>query len=189
MRKLVYYIASTLDGYIADLNGSTDVFDQPPEYLAQLARRFPETFPAHARTPLGINSPNLRFGTVLMGRHTYEPALHAGIPSPYPHLNQYVFSRHLSADPQSGVHIVSGDPLTVVRELKNQPGPHDLWLCGGGNLASQLVPELDELIVKLNPVTLGRGIPLFGNTSRLSLTLVDSQPLSGGVLLLHYGRR
>lgn len=188
MRRLVYYIASSVDGFIADSEGKTDAFAQSPEYLAELADRFPDTFPAHVRTPLGIDGPNRQFDTVLMGRYTYEPALQAGITSPYPHLEQYVFSRHLAPSSETGLHVVADDPVATVRGLKARPGPLDLWLCGGGHLAAQLLPELDELIVKLNPVVLGSGIPLFAGTAAMPLTPVEQQSLHGGVVLLRYHR-
>ncbi|MFC3835291.1 MULTISPECIES: dihydrofolate reductase family protein [Deinococcus] len=188
MRRLVYYIASSVDGFIADSEGKTDAFAQSPEYLAELADRFPDTFPAHVRTPLGIGGPNRQFDTVLMGRHTYEPALQSGITSPYPHLEQYVFSRRLAPTAEQNLHIVADDPVATVRGLKARPGPLDLWLCGGGHLAAQLLPELDELIVKLNPVVLGSGIPLFSGVASVPLTLVEQQALHGGVALLRYLR-
>jgi dihydrofolate reductase len=61
------------------------------------------------------------------------------------------------------VHVIDRDALERVRELKNQPG-RDIWLRGGGTLAGVLAPEIDRLILKVSPVVLGAGVPLFAGT-------------------------
>ncbi|MEU5721514.1 dihydrofolate reductase family protein [Micromonospora sp. NPDC047738] len=189
MRKLVYYVASTLDGFIAAPDGSFDFFPLMPEpdLLAHLAAEWPQTFPTFAHAQLGIESPPTgRFDALVMGRGTYDPGLKMGVTSPYAHLKQYVFSRSLppSDDPQ--VEIVAGDPVTFVRELKRQPG-RDIWLCGGGHLAGQLLGEVDELVVKLNPIVAGSGIPLADRGFEPHrFTLVEARPFDSGVVILRY---
>jgi dihydrofolate reductase len=94
-----------------------------------------------------------------MGHGTYRPALDNGITSPYAHLRQYVVSSTLKPDTDPAVTIVPGDPLALVRELKNEAGAGlDIWLCGGGQLAGTLLPEIDELLIKTYPVVAGTGI-------------------------------
>ncbi|MFG2059056.1 dihydrofolate reductase family protein [Micromonospora sp. NPDC048930] len=187
MRKLVYYVASTLDGFIAAPDGSYDFLPLEPDVAAHLTAEWPQTFPTFAHAQLGISSPPAgRFDTLLMGRGTYEPALKAGISSPYAHLKQYVFTRSLppSDDPQ--VEIVAGDPVAFVRDLKARPGG-DIWLCGGGQLAGQLLDEVDELVVKLNPVVVGTGVPLADRGfAPHRFTLVDTLPFDSGVVVLRY---
>ncbi|MFD2763410.1 dihydrofolate reductase family protein [Micromonospora eburnea] len=189
MRKLVYYVASTLDGFIAAPDGSYDFFPLVPEpdVLAHLTAEWPQTFPTFAHAQFGIESPPTgRFDALVMGRGTYEPALKLGVASPYAHLRQYVFSRSLppSDDPQ--VEIVNADPAAFVRELKRQPGG-DIWLCGGGQLAGQLLDEVDELVVKLNPVVVGSGIPLADRGfAPHRFTLVEARPFDSGTVLLRY---
>ncbi|MDV6375921.1 dihydrofolate reductase family protein [Deinococcus arenicola] len=186
-RRLVYFIACTLDGCIATQGGDTDFFETGGAYLAELAAAFPETFPTHARTALGIDAVGQHFDTVLMGRKTYDPALQLGISSPYAHLRQYVFSRHLPPSEDPAVTVVSDSPVALVQSLKAEQTGCDIWLCGGGELAGQVLPEIDEVILKLNPVVIGAGLPLFGSDSGLGrFDLVESQSLSGGVMLLHY---
>ncbi|MCI4061978.1 dihydrofolate reductase family protein [Micromonospora sp. R77] len=184
MRKLVYFVASTLDGFIAAPDGSFDFFPLAPD--PHLVAEWPQTLPTAAHRHLGLDAPQGRFDTVLMGRGTYEPALAIGVTSPYAHLKQYVFSRSLPPSDDPGVEIVAGDPTALVRELKQRPGA-DIWLCGGGELAGQLLPEVDELVVKLNPIVAGSGIPLVTRGfDPHRLALVDSRPLANGVLLLSY---
>ncbi|MFU8873030.1 dihydrofolate reductase family protein [Micromonospora sp. SL4-19] len=189
MRKLVYYVASTLDGFIAAPDGSYDFFPlvPEPEVLAHLAAEWPQTFPTLAQPHFGIDSPPAgRFDALVMGRGTYDPALKMGVTSPYAHLKQYVFSRSLppSDDPQ--VEIVDSDPAAFVRELKRQPGG-DIWLCGGGQLAGQLLDEVDELVVKLNPIVAGSGIPLADRGfAPHRFTLVEARPFDSGLVILRY---
>jgi dihydrofolate reductase len=186
MRKLVYYVATTADGFIATTDGSFDVFLQRGEHMADLFARLPETVPGHLREAVGVSGPNRRFDTVLMGRRTYQVGLDLGVTSPYPHLRQFVVSRSLTNSPDAAVTLVAGDPLSAVRALKAEAG-RDIWLCGGAELAAVLAPVIDELILKVNPVAIGAGIPLFaGRIDPMPLALVHSQHYANGFTLLEY---
>jgi dihydrofolate reductase len=123
----------------------------------------------------------------VMGRGTYEPALRQGVTSPYAHLRQIVLSRTLATiDP--AVEVEPGDPVALVQKLKAEDGL-DIWLCGGGALAGALWDEVDELVVKLNPLTAGHGIRLAVRGFAPSLlTLVSATPTEDGVVLLRYTR-
>ncbi|WP_078488914.1 dihydrofolate reductase family protein [Streptomyces sp. Mg1] len=188
MRKLTYYVGTTLDGFIAGPDGQFDFFPFEGDLAAALLAEYPETIPAHGRGPLGLDGvANKRFDTVLMGRVTYEPGLAAGVTSPYPHLKQYVFSRTLAQlDP--AVEVVPTDPVAFVRDLKKQDG-EGIWLCGGANLAGQLLEEIDELIIKRYPVVIGSGIPLFDAPFRPSgFKLTDSRVFNTGAAITTYAK-
>ncbi|MBF9128955.1 dihydrofolate reductase family protein [Plantactinospora sp. S1510] len=188
MRKLTYYVATTLDGFIAGPDGEFDFFPLEPDVLAAMNAEVPETVPTHIRPAAGLtDAPNLRFDTVLMGRGTYEPALKEGITSPYAHLRQYVFSRTLnSADP--AVEIVSADPVPFVRQLKQQAGL-DIWLSGGGNLAGQLRTEIDDMVIKRYPLVIGAGIPLFdGPFGPTGFTVTGTRAFESGTSVTTYIR-
>ncbi len=186
MRKLKYYIACTLDGFIAREDGSFDCFPMSGEHFADLFEFFPETFPAHVQKALGIPPENKQFDTVLMGRKTYEVGLKVGITNPYPTLKQYVFSRTVKASPDRNVELISEDAVGLVKELKQETGK-DIWLCGGSDLAATVFSEIDEMIVKLNPLVIGSGIPLFsGAIGPINLELLDRKIYSNGFMLLHY---
>lgn len=164
MRKLVYYVGTTLDGYIAGPGGEFDFFPLSDQMTASLSERYPETVPTHIRPHIGMgNPPNRVFDTVLMGRGSYEPARSVGVSSPYAHLRQYVVSTTLPDIDDPAVSLVRTDPVAKIKELKAQEG-QDIWLCGGGILAGQLLPEIDELIVKRYPVIVGAGIPMIAGT-------------------------
>lgn len=186
MRKLVYYIAVSLDGFIADPNGDTSMFPIDGGTLTELFARYPETCPLHLREGLGVPGGAKRFDSVLMGYRTHEPALTAGLTSAYPHLRQIVVThRELSPDPT--VETWNGDVVERVRALKAEPGM-DIWLCGGGSLAGQLQDDIDELQLKINPVTLGAGVPLFAEATPRAWTLRATETLPGGVALSSYSR-
>lgn len=188
MRELTYYVAVTLDGFIAGPSGDLDVFPAEGDHLPALAEEYPETFPGHLRDPLGIDDPNRHFDSVLMGRRTYEPALDLGIVDPYPHLDQHVVSRTLAHDDDTPVVVVRDDPLGHVRELKRRDGL-GIWLCGGGELAAAVAPEIDELVLKVNPVAIGEGIPLFaGPVGPTTYRRVASTQFDSGVTLSRYRR-
>ena len=161
MGKLVYFISLTLDGFIAGPGDEVEFFEGSEDYMRHMVTTYAELMPGHARDQLGLaQTPPSRFGTVVMGRRTYDPGLQMGITSPYPHLRQVVFSRTLtSPDPQ--VTVTAADPLATVRELKASDDGLDIYLAGGGQLAAALLPEIDELIIKRYPAIAGTGIRAF----------------------------
>lgn len=170
MRRLTYLVAVTLDGFIAGLDradptGPDGFWPLTPDYVEHLVAAFPETLPGAARTALGLTGPGGSFDTALMGRGTYQIGLDAGVVDPYPHLRSIVFSRTLPGSPGSPgttVEMDPGDPVERVRALKAEPGL-GLWLVGGGVLAGTLYDEIDDLILKIAPITTGAGVPLFGD--------------------------
>jgi dihydrofolate reductase len=186
VRKLVYYVACTVDRFIARSDGSFDFYLTEGQHLKDLVEAFPETVPGHLRVVIGVTAENQRFDTVLMGRATYEVGLKEGVTSPYPHMKQYLFSRTLKQNPDPAVELVVGDAVAIAKRLKENHGK-DIWLCGGGELATALFPAIDELILKVNPILLGAGIPLFsGPVRETALELYNSKIYSNGFALLTY---
>jgi dihydrofolate reductase len=189
MREVIYYVATTLDGFIAHDDGSFDGFPWDVTYGTDLAAAFPETVPAHLRSIEHRQLENKWFDVVLMGRNTYEVGLKEGITNPYPTLQQYVFSHTMKASPDPQVTLISDNAAGVVRELKQGRGKA-IWLCGGAKLATTLFAAnlLDQLIVKLNPVVFGSGISLFAHiVKQTALELSDHKSYPSGHIVLHYG--
>lgn len=168
---LKYYVASTLDGFIAHDDGSYHGFVWDDELVAD--------YLAEIRT----------YTTVLMGRRTYELGLREGKSSPYPFLRQIVFSRTMQESPDREVELVREDAVPYVRPLREKT-EGVIWLCGGADLAGALLAGglIDELVVKLHPVVFGAGIPLFrGVIGPARLHLMRSRTYErSGIIVLHY---
>ncbi|MBX7555463.1 dihydrofolate reductase family protein [Streptomyces sp. NPDC004232] len=191
MRTLTYLVAATLDGHIAEPGGADPtgtLFTVGQDYLEYAIANHPETLPTGARQALGVTDCGTRFDTVLEGRHSYQLGLDAGITNAYAHLRHLVFSRTLANSPDPGVEVVADDPAATVRKLKAETG-RGIWLVGGAALAGALYEEIDEIVVKVNPVASGTGIPLFTGRSqalRRRFAVRDHTVLDSGVVILTY---
>jgi dihydrofolate reductase len=181
LRKLVYYVAASLDGYIAGPNGEFDFYPLSDQMAAWINDRYPETLPTHFRKLVGLeDAPNKVFDTLLMGRDTYEPALEVPTTSPYAHLRQYVVSSTLTIDDPT-VEVVRSDPIGLVQRLKAEDTGMDIYLCGGGKLAGALLAEIDEIILKSYPVVAGRGVPMIsGEFNPTAFTPVQRETFDNG---------
>ena len=174
MRELKYHVATTVDGFIGHEDGSVDGFVMEGEHATEF-----------------LESLKNDYAVVLMGRKTYEFGLRLGVTDPYPWLEQYVFSRTMEKSPDLNVEIVSRNVAGFVRNLKEETGK-DIYLCGGADLAATLLAEglIDEIVLKVNPVLFGSGIPLFsGAIEQTALMLVGVKSYDNGVLLLRYRTR
>lgn len=171
MRTVVYYVSSSLDGFIARADHSVDGFITEGAMVQDY-----------------LDSLHNDFDTVVMGRKTYEFGLQFGVDNPYPWLKQYVISSSMSAAPHPEIELAQGDGTTLVRTLKAQPGGM-IYLCGGGKLAGALLEAglIDEVVIKLNPLVLGSGVPLFGGVADAErLSLIECQPFPEGGVRLRY---
>ncbi|WP_309129887.1 dihydrofolate reductase family protein [Microbacterium sp.] len=188
MRELVYYVAVTLDGYIATPDGGFDAFLVEGDHSSVVLGEMGDAVFGPALAALGLEPPRTRFDTVVMGWNALLPGMEVGIDSPYPHLRQYVASR---SDKQVASDItLTHDPVATVRELKEEDGL-DIWLCGGGELAGTVIDEIDRLVLKRNPFAFGSGIPLFGRApyAPRRFDLVSARPFESGVVVEEYVAR
>lgn len=156
MRKLVYHVGTTLDSYIAHEDGSIDGFlkfaegEHVTEYFESLKT----------------------YDTAVMGKRTYEFGYQygnkPGEPA-YPHMKNYIFSKTLKFDTEldDRVKIIAQNELEAIEQLKEADGT-DIYLCGGGTFAGFLLDNelIDELIIKLYPIILGRGIKLLARVKK-----------------------
>lgn len=188
MRELTYYVATSLDGLIAGPDGDFSAFPVEGDHVDMICREYVDTLPDVALEALGLTARGERFDTTLMGWRTYAAGL-AATRSPYPHTRQLVFSRSRSAaDVPDDVRLTAEPPVDVVRALKAEPGT-GIWLCGGGELAGRLAAEIDRLVLKVNPIVLGRGIALFADpVATPAFRLERSTPYRSGVVVNEYVR-
>ncbi|WP_022889551.1 dihydrofolate reductase family protein [Agromyces italicus] len=191
MRELVYYVAVSLDGFIAGPNGEYDAFAVEGDHMTAINERYSDTVATHVAEAFGVEADGHMFDTVLMGWNTYAVGLPFGITSPYRHLRQIVFSlEHASAaEPADGVEVTDRDPVEYVRELKAEEG-NSIWLCGGGALASVLADEIDRLVIKRYPVIFGAGVPLFGLRpyAPRAFEALEARAFESGVTIGEYAR-
>jgi len=169
MRRLIYQVACSADGFIAHRDGSLDGFPDG-DHVADFLRTYDW------------------FDTVLMGRKTYEVALREGVTNPYPQMRQYLFSRTMQQTPDENVHLISDDAQQLVMRLKQEDGKA-IWLCGGAELAGTIFCAglIDEVILKVNPLLLGAGIPQFaGAIGQTRLHLTECKRYESGVVRLRY---
>ncbi|MEU6705385.1 dihydrofolate reductase family protein [Streptomyces wuyuanensis] len=193
MRKLTYFIACSIDGFIGDPDGDASSMFAfvDNDYLEFLKSEYPETIAVLGREALGLqDSPSRHFDTLIQGRASYQLALDAGITSPYGHLREYVASRTLEKSPDAGVEIIADDLVGRVRALKAEDRGLDIYLCGGSRIAGELLDEIDELVIKTYPQVYGSGMPMFGTGFAVTdFTLDWVRTFDNGVLVRKYLRK
>ncbi|HEY9617399.1 MAG TPA: dihydrofolate reductase family protein [Microcoleaceae cyanobacterium] len=173
MVELVYYVAISLDGYIATPDGGID-------WLPPLAPE-DEDF-GYAEFYAGIEA-------LVMGRHTYEKVLELG-EWMYADKPCWVCSRHQLPIVRSGVVVTNQSPSEIVAEMEAQ-NLKRVWLVGGGQLASSFRHKglISEYVIAVIPVVLGEGIPfLKPSPPQDKLRLVDCKIYAKDVVLLRYLR-
>ncbi|WP_338493750.1 dihydrofolate reductase [Streptomyces sp. SJL17-4] len=192
MRKLTYFIACTIDGFIGDPKGDATSMYQfvDAEFLEFLTGEYPETISAQGREMLGVDAENKRFDTVVQGLGSYQLALDVGVTSPYGHLREFVATRSLAESPDANVELIADDLVGRVRELKAEDSPLNVWLCGGSTIAGELIDEIDELIIKTYPQVYGSGMPMFGaDFEPRDFELNDLRVFGNGAFVRTYTRK
>jgi dihydrofolate reductase len=177
MARTVYYVASSLDGFIADE-------DDKLEWLFQFndADGVKETY---GEFIAGI-------GALVMGSETYKFLLDNGEEGAweYGSTPTWVFTHHeLPGIPGADITFVRGDITVFHPNVVADAGDRDVWVIGGGELAAQYLDAglLDELIVTYVPVVLGRGkrlLPVTTTTAPAELT--GSRTLGAGMVEHRY---
>lgn len=184
MRELTYYVAVTLDGFIAARDGDASAFPVEGDHMDVLLNEYTDTIPTHVQTALGLEADLARFDTVVMGWRTYTPALDVGITHPYAHLRQIVATRR-DREVADGIQ-TTADPVATVRALKCDPGA-GIYLAGGGELAGALIDHIDRLVLKHHPFALGAGIPLFaGMSAPRRFRPIETREFASGVRITEY---
>jgi dihydrofolate reductase len=149
-RKVILYIATTLDGYIAREDGGLDWL----------------------------------YATEGEGA-TYKEILGFGEPFPYENTKNYVFSHSQTGRDQNVEYVSGNDMEDFVSKLKKEEGKH-IWLVGGGGLIQAFLNYqlVDEVILAIAPVILGKGIPLFqGEILETRFTLTNTEHFNQTVQL------
>jgi dihydrofolate reductase len=184
MTRTQYYTATSIDGFIADEQGSLDWLTRSPPSPIRTARF--EAFFA------GV-------GAMAMGATTYEWVLaHERVHEEPETWRRYygdtpcwVFThRPLPAVPGVALSFVSGDVAAVHRDMSEAARGRNVWLVGGGELVGQFSDRglLDEVLLGVAPVVLGAGAPLLPRRLAAGLRLTDVER-DGDFVLLSYAVR
>lgn len=176
MRKVILYIAVSLDNYIARLDGDNTWLHSPELVLPNEDYGYKDL----------MNS----IDTTLMGNNTYEEILGFGVPFPYPDTTNYVFTRSKDKKDTEQVQFISEDLVSFVRDIRQEEGK-DIWLIGGAQINTEMLNNglIDELILSIIPITLGEGIPLFeGKAAEFKFHLEDCKAYESSLVQLRYTR-
>lgn len=167
MRKLVYGVAASLDGFIAGPNGEYDWItpDSGIDFRAIYSK----------------------FDTLLMGRRTFEVASTRGDMLKGTGMRIVVASTTLAPAHFPGTTVIGHAVAGAVRSLKKEAGK-DIWLMGGGVLFRNLLEMglVDAIEVSVFPVLLGSGTPFLPQGHRAHLKFESCNVLPSGVLMLSY---
>jgi dihydrofolate reductase len=170
-RKLILYIASSLDGYIAapgdDLSFLDKVTLEGEDY--------------------GYGSFMETIDTIILGRKTYDWIIKNAPEYAHPDKNVYVISHNPNPNVGNTVFYTS-DLRLLVQKLKSEEGKN-IFCDGGAEVVNALLKLklFDELIISIVPVLLGNGTRLFNDDYPFhNLELVTSTQFDTGLVQLHY---
>ncbi len=170
-RKLILYIACSLDGYIAAKNDNIDFLNS-----------------------VAIEGEDYGYGefidtvdTVIVGRKTYDKVLSMGYDFPHADKESYIITR-TAKDSIGNIHFYNGSIKELVENLKSKPGKN-IFCDGGAEIVNLLLKDklFDELYISIIPCLLGSGTKLFNeNNLESSLKLVNSSSFKSGLVQIHY---
>jgi dihydrofolate reductase len=173
-RKIIVYIATSADGYIARPDGDVAWLDRPqPEGNYGMGEFFKS------------------IDTILWGRKTYQKGIELGMKSGAfgPGINNYVFSRRPAESAMPDFEFINEPLKPFAGRLRAQPGK-DIWMMGGGEIIASFLDEgeIDEFSIHVIPILIGEGIPLIQPRHRsIPLKLLSTKTFPDGVVHLNYG--
>lgn len=174
-RKIIVYIATSADGFIARLDGSVDWLDRP-----------------RPQGDYDMGNFLRSIDTVIWGRKTYDQTLGKSPPKKAskskPKIMNYVFTHNPPRKGSPDIEFVDEPVKEFVKRIRETPGK-SIWMMGGGILISSFLDAgaIDEFMIHVVPVFIGQGIPLVApRHGDFPLTLLSSKNFTDGVVRLHY---
>ena len=174
-RKIIAYIATSADGFIARLDGSVDWLNRP-----------------RTAGDYGMGDFQKSIDTVIWGRRTWDEAMgrfgKKGSATSKSKIKNYVFTHNPPVTWPAGVKFVNEPINEFATHLRSVPGK-DTWMMGGGGVIASFLDagEVDEFIIHIIPVFIGEGIPLIAPRHRyVELKLLGADSYSDGVVRMHY---
>ncbi len=170
-RKVIVYIAASLDGYIAKPNDDLS--------FLSIVEKQGEDYGYHQFTE--------NIDTIIQGRKTYEWVMKQVPEYPHFHKQTYIITR-TKRESIGNVHFYTDDIKALIANIKSQAGK-DIFVDGGAEIVHLLLQNklIDEIILSIIPVLLGEGLRLFqDNIGEQTLQLVDSKHFDTGLVQVHY---
>ena len=175
-RKIIVYIATSADGFIARKDGAVDWLDRPA-----------------TAGDYGMGKFWKSIDTILFGRKTYDMSLKfvkegKATPDMFAGAKHYAFSRKPPKKVLFGFEFVKEPIKKFAKRIRSQKGK-DVWMMGGGGIIASFLDagEIDEFIIHVIPTLIGEGIPLIAPRHRtIPLKLISVKKFSDGVVRLHY---
>ncbi|HCD06795.1 dihydrofolate reductase family protein [Companilactobacillus crustorum] len=175
-RKVILFIAETLDGYIAEENGNIDFLIDSDFSSGETNDREYEKLARHV-------------DTVIMGHKTYNQVANKLSPDSYPYddFENYVLTRHPGED-VGNIHFFDGEVVDLVKGLKKESAKKDIWIVGGSSIIAPLVNAdlIDTYQIGIVPIVLGKGIPLFSEKTNFKELTLESAKKVNGISYLEY---
>lgn len=171
-RKIILYIGTSIDGYIANDDGTLEWLES-----------------TEVEGDSGYDKLLERIDTVIMGKATYDTVRGFDMEYPYRQFTNYVYTNSLSGKDEYATFI-NEDVISFVQRMKEMPGK-DIWLIGGGKLASIFFQHnlIDEFQLAIAPIVLGKGISLYqGDEITVNYNLKKVEKL-GQLAMLHYVKK
>lgn len=168
-RKVILYIAQSLDGYIARKDGNLD-------WLYNVESEGDAGFAEFYKT----------ISTVVMGRGTYDHLMTMVDEFPHKDRECFVFSRGERA-PLDYLTYTNDDVSSLISRLQERQGS-DIWLVGGGELVADFLDAdlVDEMIISYAPVIIGEGIPMYPRVIKETKFKLLEQKTYGQFVQVHY---
>jgi dihydrofolate reductase len=171
LSRIQYYVAATIDGFIAEHDGGLDWLTSIEGGMGGYDEFYAEV------------------GALAMGAGTYEWVLERVEKWPYREGPTWVFThRDLKPYEDGDIRFVQGSPSDHIDKMREAAGGKNIWVIGGGVLASAFADEglLDELILNVASAVLGEGIPLFAGRIPGHLRLTATKVKGPGMVELRY---
>jgi len=175
-RKVILFIAQTLDGYIAETDGRIDFL-------------IDNDFTSGDTKDREYEKLTKRIDTVVMGRKTYDQVANELSPNSYPYddYENYVLTRHAAED-AGNIHFIKEDVNDLVEKLKHESSKKDIWIVGGSSIIPPLINNdlIDIYKIGVIPIVLGSGIPLFSDRTKFKELNLESVKKINGIAYLEY---
>jgi dihydrofolate reductase len=170
-RKIILYIATSIDSMIADKDGDIN-------WLSEFSD-----------SDYGYSEFFLSIDTILMGNKTYQQVLGFAPEFIYKNTECFVFTKNKELENDGNVEFIHSDFEQFINKLKNERSRKDIWLVGGGEINAIFLENnwIDEFRIFIMPLVLGNGVPLFSKMDKqIGLSLKETKKYKSGAIELKY---